>query len=266
VEDYLRTRCSTRGDDVFTTWRGEVLSRMPGETARHLFDVVGMNVARCARDGRGRWYQTSRELMYYLDPRTGQRLERWTNPWTGAEVNVVHVANSPVQSHLGSAPPSRAAYGTVSFRINVPVRYPNPLASDPSTARFSPHAFYEAMELFVLSTAAAEARDPSRSSVSRMNLSWHRIGPWLPWMDMGDRPGELVYSATGERVRSVDELPPLLRDEISSRLPLFRAAPRCFLAEPNETSWTHFRRHLASYSKGERFPPLRPVAHEQCAE
>lgn len=39
--------------------------------------------------------------------------------------------------------------------------------------------------------------NPNTTSVSKVMLAWDRIGPWLPWMKMGDRSGNLIYSAWG---------------------------------------------------------------------
>jgi hypothetical protein len=44
----------------------------------------------------GQWWLITRELSYYLDPKTSEKLTHWTNPFTNEIVNVVHVANDPV--------------------------------------------------------------------------------------------------------------------------------------------------------------------------
>jgi len=81
----------------------------------------------------------------------------------------------------------------------------------------------------------------------------------------GPRPGQLVYSAHGRRVASVDELPAVLRAELADRVPLYAHAPPCVLDARNETSWTYFARHFAEYRAGARFPLAAPVADEPCA-
>ncbi len=263
VEELVRVRCATDGRDVVTTWRGRIHGYVPGEPPRLLFGVLGMNVARCDRDARG-WYLTSRELMLYLDPVSNHVLHTWANPWTQARVAVVHVANRLVQAHLGTGAPPRQARGeTSTYAIDVPLAYPNPLATDPATQALSPQPTYAAIELFTLSAPTAELADPGRPMVSKMELTWHRIGPWLPWMGQGDRPGVLVYSALGQRVASVAELEAPLRAELA-RVPTFAAAPRCLVDAPNVTSWTYFARHVGAYQRGERFPITSDDPDEAC--
>ncbi len=262
VAALVRTRCATDGRDTITTWTGTILAYVPGEAPRAVLDVAGVNVARCGHDARG-WYLTSRELMLYLDPATGAVLDRWTNPWTGAEVPVVHVANDPVQARLTGAPPRVALGDRTTYAIDVPLAYPNPLAADPALAAYSPAPTYAAIELFTLTAPTADVDDVARPTVSRLDLTWHRVGPWLPWMAQGDRPGVLVYRATGERVASIDALVAPLREALA-RAPAFASAPPCLVDAPNVTSWTYFAAHADAYRRGARFPIAAPAVDAPC--
>lgn len=265
LADFIRTRCSTDGADVFVRWTGHAYAYVPGERPQRVFDVVGMNVASCQHADDG-WQLRSRELMLYLDPETGERLDRWTNPWTEQEVPVVHVANDPVQMRLGERGlPYRVAGGVARFGLDVPLFYPNALASDPKMAAYSPQANYQAGEFFVLMADADQVSDAERSSVDWMSLSWHRISPWLPWMAMGDRPGYLVFSADGAKVEGFEQLPELLQQEIETQLPRYARAPTCWIDARNETSWSYFARHLQAYLDGERFPRPAPETPDRCA-
>ena len=98
--ELVRTRCSTDGSNVYTQWQGSVYAFVPQERQRKLFNIIGMNVARCLQDRQGQWFLTSRELTFYLDPQTNEILNYWQNPWTEEVVPVVHVANNPVQNSL----------------------------------------------------------------------------------------------------------------------------------------------------------------------
>ncbi len=255
-------RCALDGREVVMTWSGDVYAVVPGERQRRLFGVVGMNIARCLRVD-GRWHLTSRELLYYLDPTTGAPLHRWANPWTSTEVPVVHVANERVQNELAGPVPVTIADGTATIAFDIPLFYPNPLARDPATRSFDPSASYQAAELFAFAMPVEALAGPS-PTVPRLWFTWHRVGPWLPWMGMGDRPGVLMYSTRGRKVATWDELPPQLRAEIATRVPRYRHAPACVLPGKNETSWTYFARHLAAYQAGERFPIAAPVDPAEC--
>ena len=92
------------------------------------------------------------------------------------------------------------------------------------------------------------------SSVSKVILSWDRVGPWLPWMKMGNKGGHLIYSAFGNKTDSFSDLPELLEDEINSRLPLSKNAPPSKLDQEDVTSWMYFKRYFEAYLRGDVFP------------
>jgi hypothetical protein len=77
-------------------------------------------------------------------------------------------------------------------------------------------------------------------------------------MKMGDRPGNLIYSAYGNKVSGLTELPQLLQDEINTRVPLYKNAPPSLLDVEDVTSWLYFQENFDAYLAGETFP--LPVA------
>ena len=90
------------GKPTLYWFQGNVYSRIPGERDRLLFTYQAMNVrASKALSEAGRGYgfrHVSREILLYLDPKTKEVVRTWKNPWTGKDVEVVHVANDPVNS------------------------------------------------------------------------------------------------------------------------------------------------------------------------
>ncbi|MFN4279386.1 DUF1838 family protein [Thermosynechococcus sp.] len=76
-----------------------------------------------------------------------------------------------------------------------------------------------------------------------------RLGPWLPWMRMGDRPGYLIYSATGRKTLTVEDLPSLLQEQLE-RL----EASSEYREGADMTSWLYFQEHFEAYLEGALFP------------
>jgi hypothetical protein len=201
--------------------------------------------------------------MLYLDPVSGEVIDRWRNPWTAEEVTVVHVANDQVQHALGPVPIVEAD-GQATLVIDVPVLYPNALAADPELAPYSPEPVYQAGEFFKLTAPAAAVADRRAAAVPVLAIAWTRIGPWLPWLKM-DRPGYLVLTAHGRKARSAAELPGPIQRVIAARVPLYLHAPACVLPGRNETSWTYFARHFARYRAGGAFPVEAPPRPTECS-
>jgi hypothetical protein len=252
---WVKTRSSLDPNSpTFLFWTGGIYAYVPGEKRHKLFKMVGMSVSRCIPTEEGGWDFTSRELTYYLHPETGEILRQWENPWTGELLTVMHVANNPVQGYFKGKFPARVDGDKTTFVFDLFSTYPNPLADEPKFAEYSPNPIYQAAELFKLTVPTEELLNPEVLSVSQLQLCWDRIGPWVPWMKMGDRQGQLIYSAYGGKVGGFAELPQLLQDEINTRVPLYKDAPKSFLDVEDITSWLYFKKHFDAYIEGKTFP------------
>ena len=248
-----KMNCSlNEGETVLYWWQGGAMSRMPGEKDRHVFNVQGMNIRQCRNfedSGRGHGYRSvSRELLIYLDPDSNEILRAWTNPWTGEEVEVVHVANDPVNMRGPSF-----AYGEdgAGYRFRghfmkgrvwtaeyFPLYYKNPLGGD---YQDYVGGAYHAMEMLNAYAYEDELLDPELKTLKRFTLSWARTSKWLPWMRMGDRPGMMIFTTVGKRVAGIDDLTEPLLSELRNNYPEYAEPPPLDDARPNVTSWSYFK-------------------------
>ncbi len=243
------------GRTRYGVFRGRAYSRVPGEPDRHIFDILGVNTRQCAtvQDAeRGEGFRSvSREVMLYLDPKTGDVIDRWTNPWTGAEVEVVHVANDPVNMRAPMFDRNTRDIHLqrdgqlFSWRSEFPLFYDNPLGG--KYQRYV-GGTYHAMEIFDNYYDVDEMLDPKRD-ITRSWVSWVRIAQWLPWMEMGNRPGIMIINATGSSTFDRSEIPEPLLSVLKDRYPGYFEPPPLDDHRPNETSWTVFRRHIDSKAK-----------------
>ncbi|MFJ3922025.1 DUF1838 family protein [Streptomyces sp. NPDC090022] len=232
---FARTRARLDGEEVTVWWSGDVYSWAPDEPYRHVFGFEGVNVARLTADGTGHRL-LAREAAFYLDPRTREILSTWQDK------PVAHVWNDPANQHLRPFPVPLTELGDqVCFSLEIPLAYPSPLP----VAEFPLHSAgdtYKALELFQF-FAPARVLVTDEPSVP-CTLSWTRMSPWLPWMEQGRRPGGLTFHCRGRKLGSYAEVPARTRAYIAAHHPEFAHAPEKW-SEPNETSWTSFRK-LAS--------------------
>ena len=73
------------------------------------------------------------------------------------------------------------------------------------------------------------------------------MSKWLPWMEMGDKAGQLTFSGLGKKVDSFDKLPNLLKSEIKTN-PTFsgyEVDPSLIDTHLNEISWTYYKKRAA---------------------
>jgi hypothetical protein len=251
------------GEECFYTWQGNVFSRVPGEKDRLLFTYEGMNVraSKTVIDsvkGYG-WQHVSREYLIYMDPKTKEITRTWKNPWSNEDCEVVHIANDPVNGRGPSfADPKGAKPYKLQGRIQdgyfmqlseIPLFYTNPLAGE---YQDYVGGTYQAMEIFNTTVPVKELLDGNKDRADDCLISWTRVSKFLPWMKMGDRSGQLIFSGIGKKVRSFDDLPDALKKEILAVAPEYQHAPPTDDKRPNETSWTYFKKVMEKKKTGSK--------------
>ena len=258
-----KMNCSLKeGDPVLYWWQGSAYSRMPGEKDRHLFDVQGMNIRHCKNfkdPKRGHGYRSvSRELLIYLDPETGEILREWENPWSGETVEVIHVANDPVNmrgpsyAYREDGTPHRFRGTFMEGKVwtggEAPLFYPNPLGGD---YQEYVGGTYHAMEMLNSYVDEGPLLDRKVANIPDMTISWVRISQWLPWMEMNSRVGVMIFTTVGKRVAGIDSLTEPLLSELRSTYPTYASPPPLDDDRPNVTSWKYFKRILEERAAAE---------------
>jgi hypothetical protein len=252
------------GEEMVYYWEGNVYSRVPGEKDRHLFSYWGMNVrtSKGFQDPvKGYGYRhVSREVLFYLDPQTKQVVRNWKNPWTNEEVEVLHVANDPVNSReptwaKGERGPAkfrgRESEDKFMFTSEFPLFYTNPLAGE---YQDYVGGTYQAIEIFNTIVDKNELLDPTKNA-AYPSIAWTRVSQFLPWMKMGGRIGYVIFSGTGKKLTGgYEAMPEAIKKEIATNYPIYRNAPPTDDARPNDTSWTVFKREI------DKKKPPKPTA------
>ncbi len=244
LEAMVKLRCSLDPQqEEILWWAGTLFAQEPGKKAAPLMGFEGYNICRAEKQSDGVWRLYTRELTFYRDLKTGKIIDSWDNPLSGERNEVVQVANDPVNTVL-NAPgrplhlPWVEAGDEVMLTLNIPLAYPNPLQPAEFPAESSGPT-YMGSEHFMFFAPRAAMEDPTLKSVP-VTYGWTRVGPWLPWMKLGTRPGSLLYIAQGNKRASVDELPADIRELVRSKYPEYARAPETWV-QPNMTSWSYYK-------------------------
>ncbi|UWZ40365.1 DUF1838 family protein [Dactylosporangium roseum] len=245
LQALAKTRAAIDGREVTVWWSGDVYAWGPEQPYLRLFGFEGFNVARLVRVAGG-YEMLAREAAFYLDPRDREILTAWHNPFTGETVDVLHVWNDPVNQRWlldGPRGPFQVSItplgDQVCFNLDIPLAYPSPLpvAAYPDS---SADDTYRALELFHFYAPAEVLTDEHSASFPHV-LSWARMSPWLPWMRMGSRPGGLAFHCRGMKLDRYTDMPHRTQAYVAAHAPHYATAPESW-TEPNETSWTYFRK------------------------
>ena len=247
-------QCSLKdGKQVTYYWHGTAFGRVQGMADKVLFNVEGMNTRACTTvmdKDRGYGYRlVSRELLLYRDPKTGEYLKTWDNPYTGQKVNVLQVANDPVNSRpqfgtMRDGKPMKFSGSVLDGHMwltsTVPLFYQNPLAGD---YQKNIGGFYHATEMFNFFADEKDMLDGKKDQAD-VKVAWQRMSDWLPWMEMSGREGLFYVSTAGRMLKKFDDIPQAMRDEIKLNYPIYVTPPALDDPRPNETSWTYFKKKV----------------------
>lgn len=245
-----KVQCSLKDDEPVTYyWFGKAFSRRMGERDKVLFDVEGMNVRSCSsisdpKRGAG-FHLVTREILLYKDAKTGEILKTWENPWTGEEVEVMHVANDPVNSKMyvtgRDGKPGKFAGDIIGdkwqMNFTIPLFYPNPLASE---FQKEIGGTYHATEMFNFLGDVDDLTDMSKNTAD-VQIGWARMSDWLPWMNMQGRDGVIYMHTAGRKLESWDDMPKAFKDDIKTHYPEYVAPPPSGDPRKNMTSWEYYK-------------------------
>jgi len=254
AEDNMLAFVKVRGsldpeEEVIFYANGKIYGFVEGERDKPLMGYEMYNIGRNIKTGENEYQLLTNEVLLYTDLKTGEILEQFTNPYTEEVVDVLHVWNSPVnqeqklEGRYGAWGVNHNKYGDDMICMNADIflAYPSPLTIEEYPEN-SQSNLYEATELFQFFFSEKDMNNPNLTSVPS-TISWTRIGPWLPWMNMAQRQGNLVYQGAGYKLleKDFDTMPKILTDYVMKHEPKYRHAPT-EMTKPNETSWTYYKK------------------------
>jgi hypothetical protein len=223
----VRMVASLREEDVPWWYDGTIFAVVPGENPRPLCKFEGMELYWMRQLPAGEYELTGNTVTFFRDVATGRFLERWQNPYTGESVAVPPAIQ-------GGGPGRGFNYSVKGMRFTklldqLPEK---PLVLDWTFARDMvwlhnetpyppglppPRAQRQTMFAPVKDFVGRTPRLPAVFS-STVHM------PWLKWMAMGDRPGHLVWHASGAKLASIAELPSEYRARAEREFPALLTA------------------------------------------
>ena len=248
LRGFIKTRGSLIPGEEFVFWfTGDIYDLVDEGRSQHMCSFEGYNIGRMIRVDGG-WRMLTREVGLYKEKNSGKILETWQNPHTGKTNQVVHVWNDPVNQQflLNSSNgkfkvPTTDHGDDIYWNAEIFLKYKSALPKTQFPTQVGSD-FYQSVEMFQFFTEKKQlaSDEPSADCL----ISWVRVSQWLPWMEMGDRPGKLLYHCRGRKLKGgYADLSEQVRKYIEETKPEYTSAPMNY-STPNETSWTYMRKLL----------------------
>ena len=241
-------------DEVFGWFGGTIFSVVGDKALTPLVDVEGFGVMRSVALENGNFRLFNRELAFYKDPKTKQFIDVWENPVTGEKCDVSPIHNAVVNAEIAPIikqdfdgtiveipfkPPWDILEETAMSTFEIHTAFPNPMSPN-VWKKESAGPITRISEVFQRSTPLAQLADTGNPSVDYVG-TWTRLGPWLPWMLMGQREGHVMYRTFTKKMKSYDNLSAELRALTEERYPEYTSAPGDETwGQPNDSSFTTY--------------------------
>lgn len=224
----VRLTASLRECDVPWWYDGTIFGVVPGENPRPLVKFEGMELYWMQHLPGGAYELTGNTVTYFRDLETGAMLSEFRNPWTKAL--------NPVPPAVQGGGPGRGFnYSIKGIRYT---RMLDQLPEDPlvldwtfardmvwlhNWTRYPPGLPPPRWQQQTMFASQKDFLDKKLDSVPVVFGSTVHM-PWLKWLDMGDRPGHVVWHAGGAKLKSIDELPPDYRRRVEKAYPSLLSA------------------------------------------
>ena len=209
LDAIVRLIGSRKEENVPWWYLGIVYAQQEGQPPLPLFRIEGAETYWFRHGGDGTYWLSARTLTFIRDFKTKEMIREFDNPLTG-EMNDVkpNILGSTDAQHytpqgiLSSwVKSSEEATGSLAFnwRIVGPTVF---LIKD----RGLPEAPQPWLEAQTPSAPVDAFFDADRDSLPSFFTSTY-LAPYPEWMEMGDRPGHVVWHSSGGKLASVNELP-----------------------------------------------------------
>jgi hypothetical protein len=219
----VRMTASLKPGDVPWWYDGTIYGVVAGENPRPLLKFEGMELYWMQPLPGGAYELIGNTVTFFRDIETGKMIDRFQNPYTGKE-NAVPAAvqgGGPGRGFNYSVKGIRAT----KFLDQLPDK---PLVLDWTTARdtvwlhnttaYPPGMTPPRLQRQTMFAPLAAFLDERLDSIPAV-FSSTVFMPWLKWMDMAERPGHLVWHASGAKLASIAELPEEYRRRAEKEFP-----------------------------------------------
>ena len=235
LEAVVRMTASLDEEDVPWWYDGTIFGIVGEQAPRPLVKFEGMEIYWMRHLADGEFELIGNTVSFFRDLDTGRMLEKFENPYTG-ETNVVTAA---VQ---GGGPGRGFNYSVRGIRPTpfLDVMPERPLVMDWSFARDMVWLHNQTAYPPGLSQPRAQRQTMFAPQEAFADPEIHRLPtvfsstvfmPWLRWMNMGDRPGHVIWHASGVKLNSIDELPAEYRQRAEAEFPQY------LTVNPNREEW-----------------------------
>jgi hypothetical protein len=250
---HIKLRGSLGDQWVWRHYWGDVFAVLPDKLPIPMFKFQGLIKAKWTNNGDGSHSEVLFDTSSFLDWKTEAILETFDNPISGQKNDVIQVWDGPNQTKYNVAgpvypwtakPPTepvvlpwRVEDGHVWLPEYAAFERPHPL--DPKEwPEASSGKTTLSMISVTLSGSLAELQDSQLSAPHDMR--WSATRSWLPWLHLGQMPGQLLTVGTGRKISGPRALPAKMLEIIERQQPNYLTSDQPW--KETMSSWERYKK------------------------
>ena len=234
VKTLGRLQGDLSGKPVYNYVAGQVFGLVPGDGpaiadyGRLMYRVEGGGMRMSRQRADGAVEERSRGWLFYMDPKTGEYLDEYDNPYTDEKLTVPTFRGGISGSVMTAKGPEYSANFTMESTV-----FDRPVLLDwrfiDDQVWISRHAFTRWKERstgfhkteMTLDCWACRIADVANKKLTMIPslYSWTSQTEWQSWLKMRGKPGAMLWRNEGVIVKSLDELPRQFVERSNMKLP-----------------------------------------------
>jgi Protein of unknown function (DUF1838) len=229
---FAKIIASLDGAPVWSWSHGRVFGILKeNELAMPLMDYVSGQLNQVRRLKDGSYQRGYRGLIMFTNLDSDRVIDEWKNPITGETNKVVHFKTSGGSSvYTANGPYSLGGINAKAPALDdKPFVMPWTFVGDDAWCTYDERVDYirpvdgahrvdNAVNRYHVKLS--QLLDPKQPNCEA-NSSWSTEINWFTWMNMGARPGHIMWSGMGKRYRTVAEYPKSTLEQGEKRFPGF---------------------------------------------
>jgi hypothetical protein len=237
VRIYGRARGAPKGQMGMQWYTGRMWAKRTYDTAVQLFTVHGFSFNRMEMNADGSLLQSMIEVGFWCAPGTFTPADEWINPLNSLPCKPAHYKSSQkfvfgadgLAQRPADAPPVEYFKGVITDPVvqgdtlwiaeDLIVKAINPVPKSPPADPLTQRVPIQTNTSLVTYTIKVKDLETPDSTWLPSTMNYQTMGPWYPWMRLGQESGQLMFQLTGKKLRRRDEMPLQLQVLINERHP-----------------------------------------------
>lgn len=230
IEALVKVMGDLDGKPVVLAAEGRIYAVRDKELSIPLCRVMGTRYTKFEKTENG-YRQHVRDWAFYLDLKTGEPIDEYTNPLTGETVKTKQILTNYMNWEWTPNGQVMKGFNGNAWQKDRPLIFPFTRNGNDMSIFYELLVQYESGvaggEVIMLMFDANDLNNPELKSIP-MRFAWTGNSSFMRWLNMGDIKGRTLWQSTGKKYSSLDDMSDTFKAAAEKYFPGSLAAPETY--------------------------------------